>query len=47
MSEFLTHLVVDIETLAKTERAVVLSIACVPFVFEIETNFSELLSKRI
>lgn len=38
----LTHLLIDIETLGTDPNAVVLSIACVPFVLEVHTYFEEL-----
>lgn len=38
----LRHIIIDIETLATDPNAVVLSIACVPFVLENHTYFSEL-----
>jgi|PlaIllAssembly_1097288.scaffolds.fasta_scaffold00009_32 hypothetical protein len=37
-----THLLVDIETLATDPNAVVLSVACVPFLLEVHTYFGEL-----
>lgn len=38
----LSHLLIDIETLGTDPNAVVLSIACVPFVLEVHTYFGEL-----
>lgn len=40
----LTHLLFDTETLGTYPDAVVLSIACVPFVLEVHTYFSELVA---
>lgn len=40
----LTHLLIDIETLGTDPDAVVLSIACVPFMLEVHTYFGELVS---
>lgn len=39
----LTHLMIDIETLATEPNSAVLSIACVPFVFETHTLFKDLI----
>ena len=41
------HLILDIETLAINPNAVVLSIACVPFVLEVHTYFNELIADRV
>lgn len=43
----LTHIVIDIETLSTKPNAVILSVACVPFVLEEHTLFNDLLSKGI
>lgn len=43
----LTHIVIDIETLSTKPNAVILSVACVPFVLEEHTYFKDLLNKGI
>jgi hypothetical protein len=40
-NEPLTHLMIDLETLGKRQNSVVLSLACVPFIFENHQYFSE------
>lgn len=43
----LCHLVIDIETLSTEPNAVVLALACTPFVFEDHTYFSTILAQGI
>lgn len=42
-----THILVDIETLATDPFSAVLAVACVPFVLEVHTYFSELVTTGI
>lgn len=45
MSDPQTHLILDIETLSTKPNAVVLSLACVPFQFEVTRSFDEYIKR--